>query len=97
MGASLQNILNRLETKTDTIVGHCLALKEEIARLTAENEALREEISELQDLRTHLSIENESLRVSHKIASTPDDLIASRRHIARLVRDIDKCISQLKE
>ena len=43
------------------------------------------------------TIENEYLKVSHKIAPTPEDVKTSQALITELVRNIDKCISQLNE
>ena len=39
----------------------------------------------------------EFLAVSHKLANDADDLVAARRHIAGLIRNIDRCLEILKE
>lgn len=44
-----------------------------------------------------LEQENKFLRVSHRLASSPDDIIEARRTIVQMMRSIDKCIAQLKE
>jgi len=39
----------------------------------------------------------EFLAVSHKLADSPDVLVDARRHIAQLIRNIDRCLVMLKE
>ena len=39
----------------------------------------------------------EYLEVSHKLADNPDTLVATRRRLAGLIRNIDRCLEMLKE
>ena len=72
-------------------------LKEQTDELMSRYEALQEERDKLQAELEQLRIENEYLKVSHKIAPTPEDVKSSQMLITELVRNIDKCISQLNE
>lgn len=72
--------------------------------LEREKNALAERVSELQDENGRLRAELEArardvhfLTMSHRLASNPDTIVETRREIESLIRDIDKCISQLKE
>lgn len=86
-------------------------LTQEIERLSAaylrkreETEELRRRILDLQgDIASRdkeierLQQDNQFLRMSYRLADSPDGLIETRRKIAGLMRSIEKCISQLKE
>ncbi len=58
-------------------------LKAEIERLNAEIKALKSD--------------NDFLAVSHRLAAGPDEIVKSRRMIEGWIREIDKCISRIKE
>ncbi len=65
-------------------------LEEEIADL-------RLEIAEARRERDRARLDAEYLTVSHRLADSPDTLIDTRRHIAKLIRNIDRCLEMLKE
>lgn len=74
------------------------------ARLTARNSALEEEnanlrrrTDEAEAARHRAELDVEYLRVSHRLAENPDSLVETRRHIAKLIRNIDRCLEMLKE
>lgn len=95
MASELQERLNRIVGKCNVLVEryqNVLAQKgdaeERLAQATEENERLRLEVE-------HLKRENEFLRIAHSVASSPEQVARTRATITRLVRDIDKCITQL--
>lgn len=97
MAVNLQTILLDLKQKTITLSSRCQTLKEEkesaekrVGELAAEVASLKKE---LESTRT----DNRFLILSHRLASDPEALVKSRRTISKLICDIDKCISQLKE
>lgn len=63
---------------------------EEIQTLKKENEDYKKRLQQLET-------SNEYLQVARQIAPDKEALDRSRSLIAKLVRDIDKCIDQLKE
>ncbi|MBO4870612.1 MAG: hypothetical protein J5565_01350 [Muribaculaceae bacterium] len=95
MATDLQQRLNRIVGKSNVLVEkyqQLLASKqvldEQLEQLRHDNEALRVEKEKLER-------ENHYLRVARTMSSTPEQLSEARLMINRLVRDIDKCISQL--
>lgn len=95
MATDLQQRLNRIVGKSNVLVEkyrQLLALKqsadEQVECLKRENEQL------LAD-KQRLERENHYLRVARTMSATPEQLSEARLMINRLVRDIDKCISQL--
>ena len=82
--------IGRLEAKYESTRAEKEALEGENAELKAENERLK---GLLQESRT----DAEYLSMSHKLASNPDEIVRARRRIESMLRDIDRCISQLKE
>lgn len=94
------SLISRLEETT-----------EKLSRLAVKYQQLRERVAELEEERTEQDAENTRLRqsldkaradvefltMSHRLASDPDSLLAARRKVAAMIREIDRCISQLKE
>ena len=97
MAVNLSELIQRLSQKSLLLVKQYSALKEENGKLREANEDLQEKTNCLQTELENLRLENEYLRVSHKIAPTAEDVKMSQKMIAELVRNIDKCISQLNE
>lgn len=97
MADSLIEALNTLKRKIELNNQRYMALKDECERLKTDNDSLRHELS----LRDHeierLSKDAEFLTYSHRLADSPDAIVKTRRHIARLIRNIDTCIALLKE
>lgn len=86
LASQIEHLSERYEAvrrENRDLAGACAGLREENARLVRELDALK--------------LDNEYLAVSHKLAGSPDELVRTRRLIARLIRDIDKSISLLKE
>lgn len=90
MAATLQEIIQRLSRRCAELEERYMVLLGENSELKAENARMASEIERLRS-------DNDFLIVSHKLASDPDELVRTRRRIAGLIGDIDKCISQLKE
>ena len=74
------------------------------ARLVEQNHKLEEEIADLRleiaearRERDRARLDAEYLTVSPRLADSPDTLIDTRRHIAKLIRNIDRCLEMLKE
>ncbi|MBO7164558.1 MAG: hypothetical protein J6V60_00505 [Muribaculaceae bacterium] len=97
MTTNLSELLQRLLRKSELLAERYSTLKAKSDDLQSRNEVLTEENSKLKAELEKMRIENEYLKVSHKIAPTAEDVKASQALITELVRNIDKCISQLNE
>lgn len=81
--ASLQRIKQDLEARN--------------RMLEQENADLRRETAEALAARDRIQLDCDFLAVSHKLADSPDTLVDTRRRIAGLIRNIDRCLEMLKE
>lgn len=68
-----------------------------ISALESENTILREELEQTRSALRDKETDVKFLTMSHRLAQSPDAVISTRRHIARLIRNIDKCISMIRE
>lgn len=97
MAITLISIIENLKANVVLLKEKHLSMAARIKALEEENESLRLDLEnanrELEKARTDAQF----LVVSHRLADSPDTLISTRRQIARLIRNIDKCISMLKE
>lgn len=97
MTTNLSELLGRLTRKSELLAERYALLKASSDELKMQFETLQQENAELQIELEKLRVENEYLKVSHKIAPTPEDVKVTQELITELVRNIDKCISQLNE
>ena len=79
-------------------------LRQEVENLRQRNKELEEEArdarrnaEEAEKHREEALLEVEYLKVSHRLADSPDTIVETRRIIAGLIRNIDRCIEMLKE
>lgn len=95
-----QPLVTILKSVNEKITGLGTIQQQLYARIEAlevENENLRQELKETQELLKKTAVDVEFLTMSHRLADSPDSIISTRRRIARLIRTIDNCISMLKE
>ena len=97
MALPLTTLLQTISDKVNTIGEHEQTLSERIDQLEEENSNLRQELEECKKELEATKRDVEFLTMSHRLAASPDSIIRTRRHIARLIRTIDNCISMLKE
>lgn len=97
MAGELQKKIDRVNTKTQLLLDRYTILLQrresdlaQIAKLQAEIETLRKENGRLQQ-------ENDFLKIATTIAPTRNDVNSTRELLTRLVREIDKCITDLNE
>ena len=88
MAANLLNELENLERSLEALAGKYRELEQRNRTLEEENANLKREASEARESRDRALKDVEFLAVSHKLA---------RRHIAHLIRNIDRCLDMLKE
>ena len=97
MATPLPDILDTLRLQIEARRKEYARLKERNRLLEEENADLRRLAAEAQKEREKAMLDAEFLAVSHKLADSPDTLVSARRHLARLIRNIDRCLDMLKE
>lgn len=97
MATSLNDVIATLEKKISGLTQSHRELKASNLRLTQLNESLRYDLQQARKERDELELDNSFLQMSHRLASSPDTIAETRSMLTKLIRDIDKCISQLKE
>lgn len=97
MALPLISLLTTVDDKVTEISNLHRQLHQRIKALEEEKEDLRRELDETRARLRKAELDVEFLTMSHRLADSPDSIISTRRHIARLIRNIDSCISMLKE
>ncbi len=94
-----------------TLLSTLEELHQNIVFLADREAQLQKRISELETTKANLEAELtgvgkelaaalsdvEFLKVSCRLADNPESIVEARRHIARLIRNLDLCIDMLKE
>ena len=97
MASELQETLDRIVNKSNILIEKYHALEEENNSLSEQVESLRTELEKLKKAGEQLQMDNKYLKIARNVASNPDEVKEVKSIIASMVRDIDKCISQLNE
>ena len=97
MVSELQTTLRRLQAKSDVLLEKYHALKPEKEAVEQENDQLRSRLAQLDKEIEKLRLDYEYLQMARMITPTRESVVRSRAILAKLVQDVDKCISQLME
>lgn len=97
MADTLSDIFERMLGKLQVLVEKYNALKVYNQQLNEEKSALEKEIQRQKKEIEALSMENQYLRIARIAAPDKESIAKSRELIAKLVRDVEKCIEQLNE
>ena len=97
MVSELQTTLRRLQAKSDVLLEKYHALKLEKEAVEQENDQLRNRLAQLDKEIEKLRLDYEYLQMARMITPTRESVVQSRAILAKLVQDVDKCISQLME
>lgn len=97
MARSLVSILEELEQRTAALQAEMEELRSRNSELEMQNDDLRKREAEAQAAKEQALLDVEYLRVSYRLAESPDSLAETRKVIAGLIRNIDRCIEMLKE
>lgn len=97
MAISLHTRIMDISSKLEKLMARYESVLEERNSLEHENAELHSEILRLRNILKERETDVEYLTMSHRLASDPNTLVTARRQVEGLIRDIDKCISQLKE
>lgn len=97
MADSLHTTLAQLKEKIIELKERNAHLEARALELEISNEDLKQKAQAAEEARRRSELDIEYLKVSHRLADSPDTLIETRRHIAQLIRNIDRCLDMLKE
>ena len=97
MVSELQSTLERIKSKSDVLLEKYNALRLEKEAVEQENSQLRSRLAQLDKELELMRRDYEYLQMARMITPTRESVIQSRAILAKLVQDIDKCISQLME
>ena len=97
MVSELQTTLRRLQAKSAVLLEKYHALKLEKEAVEQENDQLRSRLAQLDKEIEKLRLDYEYLQMARMITPTRESVVQSRAILAKLVQDVDKCISQLME
>lgn len=97
MAESLSDIFERLLAKQQILIERYDAIKEKLDASEEEVKALKKENEKQKQRIEKLEMDNNYLQIARQIAPDRESLDRGRAMIAKLVRDVDKCIEQLKD
>ncbi len=96
MSKGIQNISAGIRAKVAVIADRQAMLVETIRRQRAQVSDLQRQVADLEAEVSRLRADNEYLTVVRAAAVTPQQAEQSRAMLAGLVREIDRCIAELK-
>ena len=91
----LKDRLQKLKLKVDALGKRYLALVSEKKEMERTIERQELEIARLEKELGQMRIDNEFLRVAHTVPKDPEAVARYKKQVAKMVRDIDRCIKQL--
>ena len=97
MVSELQSTLERIKSKSDVLLEKYNALRLEKEAVEQENSQLRSRLAQLDKELELMRRDYEYLQIARMITPTRESVVQSRAILAKLVQDVDKCISQLME
>ena len=97
MASELQETLARIVTKSKVLVDKYHVLNAEKERLEQVVAQLQIEVEVLKKENEKLSTDNHYLTMARHFVPNSEKAAEAKKMISSLVRDIDKCISQLNE
>lgn len=95
MASELHDTLARLQRKSAILIEKYQVLLGECQLAQNELDSTCQRVQELEARVEQLETDNQYLRMAHTVAPSPESVAQSRAMISKLVRDIDRCISQL--
>lgn len=93
----LLTAINSLSRKVDVLLETRNRLLDRIRELEESNEILTNQHIADQKALERSKKEAEFLSLSHRLANSPEALLAARNKVDRLIRTIDNCIRLIKE
>ncbi|MBO5541239.1 MAG: hypothetical protein J5980_09870 [Muribaculaceae bacterium] len=95
MASELRERLERLQRKSAVLIEKYQALLAQSQQTAHELEEAKAVNARLKAQVEQMEQDNQYLRMAHSVAPSPEAVAQTRAMISKLVRDIDRCISQL--
>ena len=92
-----QDLATRLKTKVEELVARYETLDRENLELKARLDRCEADISKKDQKIKELEKETENLRLKEAFLGTSGDRAQARRKVARLIKEIDACVSLLDD
>ncbi len=96
MTAEEDKTVRLLQTRTRQLILRFQQLKEENAELREELSAREKDLKNVRERNKSLETEYANLKMARMISLGDNDIAEAKARVARLVRDVDKCIALLK-
>lgn len=93
----LFNTFNALSRRIDRLLEQQIILQKKLADLESSNNELKNQHEKDLLLLSQQQKQIEFLSLSHRLADSPEALIAARNKISKLIRTIDNCIRLINE
>ena len=94
---SNEKVLNTFATRVRQMILQYEALKNENDELYALVDQHEQEIKQLQEKLSQTEADYNSLKMAKMIEVTDGDMETAQKHVAKLIRDVNKCITLLSE
>ena len=92
-----EKILNTFATRVRQMILQYEALKKENDELYALVDQREQEIKQLQDELSQAEADYNSLKMAKMLEVTDGDVESAQKRVAKLIRDVNKCITLLSE
>lgn len=97
MARSFLSVAKSIGDKAGQLARRIEQLEDENKALRQEADDLREQTRQAREDLHRVQLEVDFLTVSYRIADKPEKLADARRHVANLIRILDRCIDLLKD
>ncbi len=94
---SNEKVLNTFATRVRQMILQYEALKNENDELYAFVEQREQEIKQLQEKLSQTEADYNSLKMAKMLEVTDGDMETAQKRVAKLIRDVNKCITLLSE
>ena len=94
---SNEKVLNTFATRVRQMILQYEALKNENDELYALVDQREQEIKQLQEKLSQAEVDYNSLKMAKMLEVTDGDMETAQKRVAKLIRDVNKCITLLSE
>ena len=97
MAGELQQAIDRVNAKTQIVLDRYAIVQQRLVDSAARIAELEKQLAAAREEAHRLSLEVEFLKVATTISPTREDVAKTRAMLSELVREIDKCITELND
>ncbi len=91
------NLINGLKSKIGQIISRYESLKSENTQINAELSKCKQQLQDKNEQITELKKQIDNLQLTEAFRSSYEDTKEAKQKIAKLIREIDKCITMLND